>query len=158
MTWWLLTDLLITRWILIALRCFWYRLKGLLKGFWWPFRSSKLVKYSWSYGPIEVYDIFLTNLATVLVYGQWRPSDIVLTPGLSFSSAHLFESDRLSRVLSGFPTSYSTLLLFLLQTALLYPIWCFLEVHATSIHDLKTVLQVPLLMFSLLLLWNAPFY
>jgi len=29
-------------------------LKGLLKGFWWPFRLLKLVKYSWSYGPNEV--------------------------------------------------------------------------------------------------------
>jgi len=38
------------------LRRFWYHLKGLLKGFWWPFRSSKLVKYSWSYGPNEVCD------------------------------------------------------------------------------------------------------
>jgi len=33
---------------------FWYRSKGLLKGFQWPFRSLKLVKYSWSYGPNEV--------------------------------------------------------------------------------------------------------
>ena len=56
MTWWLLTDLLITQWILIALRCFWYCLKGLLKGFWWPFRLLKSVKYSWSYGPNEVCD------------------------------------------------------------------------------------------------------
>jgi len=32
-------------------------LKGLLKGFWWPFRLLKLVKYSWSYGPNEVCDI-----------------------------------------------------------------------------------------------------
>jgi len=31
-------------------------LKGLLKGFWWPFRSLKLVKYSWSYGPNKVCD------------------------------------------------------------------------------------------------------
>jgi len=31
-------------------------LKGLLKGFWWPFRSSKSVKYSWSYGPNKVCD------------------------------------------------------------------------------------------------------
>jgi len=34
--------------------------------------------------------------------------DTALTPGLSFPSAHLFEGDRLSRVLSGFPTSYLT--------------------------------------------------
>ena len=51
------SDLLITQWILIALRCFWYCLKGLLKGFWWPFRSLKSVKYSWSYGLNEVCDI-----------------------------------------------------------------------------------------------------
>jgi len=31
-------------------------LKGLLKGFWWPFRSSKSVKYSWSYGLNKVCD------------------------------------------------------------------------------------------------------
>jgi len=31
-------------------------LKGLLKGFWWPFRLSKLVKYFWSYGLNEVCD------------------------------------------------------------------------------------------------------
>jgi len=31
-------------------------LKGLLKGFWWPFRSLKLVKYSQSYSPNEVCD------------------------------------------------------------------------------------------------------
>jgi len=31
-------------------------LKGLLKGFWWPFRSLKSVKYSWSYGPNKVCD------------------------------------------------------------------------------------------------------
>ena len=29
-------------------------MKGLLKGFWWPFRLLKPVKYSWSYGPNEV--------------------------------------------------------------------------------------------------------
>ena len=56
MTWWSLTDLLITQWILIALRCFWYHLKGLLKGFWWLFRSSKLVKYPQSYGMNEACD------------------------------------------------------------------------------------------------------
>ena len=54
--WWLLTDLLITQWILIALRHFWYCLKGLLKGFWWPFRSLKSVKYFQSYGPNEACD------------------------------------------------------------------------------------------------------
>ena len=54
--------------------------------------------------------LFLTNLATALVYDRWRPSDIVLTPGLSSLSTYLFEGDRLSRVLSAFPTSYSTLL------------------------------------------------
>ena len=31
-------------------------MKGLLKGFQWPFRLSKSVKYSQSYGPNEVYD------------------------------------------------------------------------------------------------------
>jgi len=31
-------------------------LKGLLKGFWWSFRLSKSVKYSWSYGLNEVCD------------------------------------------------------------------------------------------------------
>jgi len=40
----------------MALKHFWYRLKGLLKGFWWLFRSLKSVKYSWSYGPNEVCD------------------------------------------------------------------------------------------------------
>ena len=33
-------------------------MKGLLKGFWWPFRLSKLVKYSWSYGLNEVCDSY----------------------------------------------------------------------------------------------------
>jgi len=41
------------------LRHFWYHLKGLLKGFLWPFRLLKLVKYSWSYGPNEVCDTIL---------------------------------------------------------------------------------------------------
>ena len=31
-------------------------MKGLLKGFWWPFILSKSVKYSQSYGPNEVCD------------------------------------------------------------------------------------------------------
>jgi len=31
-------------------------LKALLKGFQWPFRSSKSVKYSWCYGPNKVCD------------------------------------------------------------------------------------------------------
>ena len=58
MTWWSQTDLLITWWILIALRFFWYHLKGLLKGFLWPFRLLKSVKYPWSYGLNEVCDKF----------------------------------------------------------------------------------------------------
>ena len=49
------TDLL-TQWILIALRHFWYCLKGFLKGFWLPFRLLKSVKYSQSYSLNEVYD------------------------------------------------------------------------------------------------------
>jgi len=32
-------------------------LKGLLKGFWLPFRLLKLVKYFWSYGLNEACDI-----------------------------------------------------------------------------------------------------
>jgi len=55
-TWWSPTNLLITQWILISLRCFWYHLKGLLKGFQWPFRLSKSVKYFQSYGLNEVCD------------------------------------------------------------------------------------------------------
>jgi len=77
MTWWSLTDLLITWWILITLGCFWYCLKGLLKGFWWPFRSSKSVKYSWSYGPNKVYDITSPQalLRSYLIFGKlWRYS------------------------------------------------------------------------------------
>ena len=101
--------------------------------------------------------LFLTNPATALVCGWWRPLDIALTSGLSFLSAHLFEDDRLLRVLSRFPTSYLTPSSFSLQTVLLYLIWCFLEVHVTSIHNLKTALQVLLLTYSLLLLWSAPF-
>ena len=31
-------------------------MKGLLKGFLWPFRLSESVKYSWSYGLNKVYD------------------------------------------------------------------------------------------------------
>ena len=84
--------------------------------------------------------LFLTNLATAFVYGQWKPSGIVLTPGLFFLSTYLFKGNRLSRVLSRFPTSYSAPSSFPLQTALPYLIWCFLEVHVTSIHDLKTTL------------------
>ena len=56
MTWWLPTDLLITQLILIVLRHFWYCLKGLIKGFQWLFRLSKLVEYSQSYGLNEVCD------------------------------------------------------------------------------------------------------
>jgi len=37
-------------------------LKGLLKGFWWPFRSSKSVKYSQSYSPNEVCNTKLEDL------------------------------------------------------------------------------------------------
>jgi len=44
-------------------------LKGLLKGFWWPFRLLKSVKYSWSYGLNEVCDSPLSKklLSTMLV-------------------------------------------------------------------------------------------
>ena len=52
------TNLLITQWILITLRYFWYHLKGFLKYFWWPFRSSKSVEYSRSYSPDEVYNSY----------------------------------------------------------------------------------------------------
>jgi len=41
-------------------------LKGLLKGFWWPFRSLKSVKYLWSYGPNKVYDMNSTGISIVL--------------------------------------------------------------------------------------------
>jgi len=56
--------------MLIALRCFWYCLKGLLKGFWWPFRLLKSVKYSQSYGLNEVCDriiiIIITTTITII--------------------------------------------------------------------------------------------
>jgi len=41
-------------------------LKGLLKGFWWPFRSLKSVKYFWSYGPNEVCDRKIGFLGVVI--------------------------------------------------------------------------------------------
>jgi len=41
-------------------------LKGLLQGFWYPFRLLKSVKYSWSYGLNEVYNrVRLTVVAVV---------------------------------------------------------------------------------------------
>jgi len=54
------------------LRHFWYRLKGLLKGFWWPFRLLKSVKYSWSYGPNEVCN------NRVILEGQSKVSGVAL--------------------------------------------------------------------------------
>jgi len=51
-------------------------LKGLLKGFWWPFRSLKSVKYFWSYGPNEVCDTdYATGGVLSMKYedGKWRP-------------------------------------------------------------------------------------
>jgi len=52
-------------------------LKGLLKGFWWPFRLSKLVKYSQSYGPNEVCDIYTIrdSLCTVRATGVKLPGE-----------------------------------------------------------------------------------
>ena len=51
------------------MRCFWYYLKGLLKGFWWPFRLLKLVKYSQSYSPNEVCDRNTTLYSKELCLG-----------------------------------------------------------------------------------------
>ena len=75
MTWWSLTDLLIARWILIALRRFWYCLKGLLKGFWWPFRLSKLVKYFWSYGLNEVCDTTALLTTALILWLYYHPKE-----------------------------------------------------------------------------------
>jgi len=50
-------------------------LKGLLKGFWWPFRSLKLVKYSWSYGPNEVCDNTDRKRAKV---NEYKVGDLVV--------------------------------------------------------------------------------
>jgi len=50
-------------------------LKGLLKGFWWPFRLLKLVKYSWSYGPNEVCDNTDRKRAKV---NEYKVGDLVM--------------------------------------------------------------------------------
>ena len=113
MTWWSLTDLLIARWILIALRRFWYRLKGLLKGFWWPFRSSKSVKYFWSYGLNEVCDILLSKGDTlctcVLPFHTWNtllsPSPASLSLFLSHYTALLYLSTPQIYFGAQFPSS-----------------------------------------------------
>ena len=94
-TWWSPTDLLITQWILIALRCFWYHLKGLLKAF-----GSHLYHWNWSSIPgVMVQMKFVTlfsllvraSLRSYLVFGKlWRYSCSFL-PALCrfFSGSHV---------------------------------------------------------------------
>ena len=50
-----------------CLETFLVQLKGLLKGFLWPFRSLKSVKYSQSYGPNEVCDKVISAVFNIVV-------------------------------------------------------------------------------------------
>ena len=74
------------------MRCFWYILKGLFKGFQWPFRSLKLVKYSQSYGPNEVCDILylLEPLSTYYPAVPFSLWDTPLLLNLTIVSSFLF--------------------------------------------------------------------
>jgi len=58
-------------------------LKGLLKGFWWPFRLLKLVKYSWSYSLNEVCD---TNAIELDL-----PSTVKIHPVVNVSRVHRYK-------------------------------------------------------------------
>ena len=81
---------LITWWILIALRHFWYCLKGLLKGFWWPFRLLKSVKYFWSYGPNEVCDsVISTSPFSQSIPGLWAASHGIPSITSIFPKLHI---------------------------------------------------------------------
>jgi len=70
-------DLVITNWSADNsvntdhLETFWYNLKGLLKGFQWPFRLLKLVKYSWSYGLNEVCNTHNTDFYPQIIICPW---------------------------------------------------------------------------------------
>ena len=66
-TWWSPTDLLITQWILIALRCFWYHLKGLLKAF-----GSHLYHWNWSSIPGVMVQMKFVTLLLLLVWAPLR--------------------------------------------------------------------------------------
>jgi len=65
------------------LRHFWYHLKGLLKGFWWPFRLLKLVKYSQSYGLNKVCN---TNAIELDL-----PSTVKIHPVVNVSRVHRYK-------------------------------------------------------------------
>ena len=119
------TDLLITWWILIALGLFWYLLKGLLKGFWWPFRSLKLVKYSQSYGPNEVYDIsfFVSNF--LISSSRSIPSITTSIPYIALTSNHFFFTSTLSLLSLFMPIFQSGCLLRLSAHPILLPGICF---------------------------------
>jgi len=52
-------------------------LKGLLKGFWWPFRLLKSVKYSWSYGLNEACDIERISSLYLVLNGWIGPMRLV---------------------------------------------------------------------------------
>ena len=62
---------------------------------------------------------------------QQRVVNIALTANLFILSDHLFENRILLITLSQFPTSYSTFLLVLLQTAVLYLILQFLVTYVS---------------------------
>ena len=51
-------------------------MKGLFKGFWWPFRSLKLVKYSWSYGLNEVCDKYVDRKRAEV--DEYKVGDLVM--------------------------------------------------------------------------------
>jgi len=55
-------------------------LKGLLKGFWWPIRSLKSVKYSQSYGPNKVCDSreeSMPSKGALLLERRWITREVV---------------------------------------------------------------------------------
>jgi len=75
-------------------------LKGLFKGFWWPFRSLKLVKYSWSYGLNEVCDKYVDRKRAEV--DEYKVGDLVMlsTKDLKYQMARR-KTEKLTEIFVG---------------------------------------------------------
>ena len=99
-----------------ALRHFQYCLKGLLKGFWWPFRLLKSVKYFWSYGPNEVCNTLFVSSSPVPCFLAQVTSYVFYLP---------FEKKFLSLVFMGLD-----LLVFIPPTVYIYCYYLFCQLSS----------------------------
>ena len=96
----------------------------------------------------------LTILASSFAYDLQRIRDTILAPDLFFLFVYLFVDRKTLTALFQSLTYYSTSLLSLLQTVVLYLTQYSLTTHMTSTHYLKITLPTLLLMFLLLLSQN----